>query len=685
MRSLSRFILRHRKLVIGFTALLCIISFFGMLTVDVDYDMANYLPDNSPTKKALEVIGTDTPNLRFYVPNVPLNEAIFVKEKILACEHILGCLWLDDASPIQGVPLETVPGDTLAPWYADGGALYQVTVDPSYYAQGFDNLKELYPDGIAAGNAANQARIISVSMDEIARIIPYILPIVIVILILATSNYFEPLLFLLAIGVAILLNEGSNYFLGKVSFVTRASSAVLQLAVSIDYAVFLLHRFAEYREKGYDNEKAMEEAMVQSASSIASSAMTTVFGFLALMLMEFKIGKDMGGVLAKGVFLSYLSVMILLPAVAISYTNLIDKTTHKPFMPSFTKFSKWVVKRAAPLAIILLILIPPAFLGQQNNVFIYGSGGMHAPDSEVKQQANKLDEMFGQSQQMLLLVKQGDMAKLNALSNELKDVDYISTVISYPNAVGLTMPPDIVPKDLLSNLRFDGYDRIILAANTNEEGPEAFRVVEQVRELTEKYYDKDYLLAGENVANIDMRNSITGDSMKVLLGGLLAIGVVLLINFRSLSIPLVLLTVIEGAVWINLSLPYFMGQDLNYIGYQIVSSVQLGATVDYGILLTQRYLEARRTMNKRDAAVFALSVSTGSILPPALILTSAGLLLGVVSSNGIISQMGTILGRGTALSAFMVLILLPHLLIIFDKLIQKTTYEGKEFLTDEKA
>ena len=356
-------------------------------------------------------------------------------------------------------------------------------------------------------------------------------------------------------------------------------------------------------------------------------------------------------------------------------------------MPSFTKckFSKWVVKRAAPLAIILLILIPPAFLGQQNNVFIYGSGGMHAPDSEVKQQANKLDEMFGQSQQMLLLVKQGDMAKLNALSNELKDVDYISTVISYPNAVGLTMPPDIVPKDLLSNLRFDGYDRIILAANTNEEGPEAFRVVEQVRELTEKYYDKDYLLAGENVANIDMRNSITGDSMKVLLGGLLAIGVVLLINFRSLSIPLVLLTVIEGAVWINLSLPYFMGQDLNYIGYQIVSSVQLGATVDYGILLTQRYLEARRTMNKRDAAVFALSVSTGSILPPALILTSAGLLLGVVSSNGIISQMGTILGRGTALSAFMVLILLPHLLIIFDKLIQKTTYEGKEFLTDEKA
>ncbi|MGI6739097.1 MAG: efflux RND transporter permease subunit [Christensenellales bacterium] len=685
MRSLSRFILRHRKLVIGLTALLCIISFFGMLTVDVDYDMANYLPDNSPTKKALEVIGTDTPNLRFYVPDVPLNEAIFVKEKILVCEHILGCLWLDDASPIQGVPLETVPSDTLAPWYADGGALYQVTVDPSYYAKGFDNLKELYPDSIAAGNAANQARIISVSMQEIARIIPYILPIVIVILIFATSNYFEPLLFLLAIGVAILLNEGSNYFFGKVSFVTRASSAVLQLAVSIDYAVFLLHRFAEYREKGYDNERAMEEAMVQSASSIASSAMTTVFGFLALMLMEFKIGKDMGGVLAKGVFLSYLSVMILLPAVAISYTNLIDKTTHKPFMPSFTKFSKWVVKRAAPLAIILLILIPPAFLGQQNNVFIYGSGGMHAPDSEVKQQANQLDEMFGQSQQMLLLVKQGDMAKVNALSNELKDVDYINAVISYPSAVGLTMPPEVLPKDLVSNLRSDGYDRIILAAATNEEGPEAFRVVEEVRELTKKYYGEDYLLAGENVANIDMRDSITGDSMKVLLGGLLAIGVVLLINFRSLSLPLVLLTVIEGAVWINLSLPYFMGQDLNYIGYQIVSSVQLGATVDYGILLTQRYLEARRTMNKRDAAVFALSVSTGSILPPALILTSAGLLLGVVSSNGIISQMGTILGIGTALSAFMVLILLPHLLIIFDKLIQKTTFGGKEFLTDEKA
>lgn len=678
MRKLSRAVIHHRRSIMLMTLLLCVVSVIGMIQVSVNYDMASYLPDDSPTAKALDMVGADSPNMKLYVPDVPLAQAPGVKAKLLQNPHVLGVLWLDDIFDIRGIPEEMIPAATLSPWYHEGGALFQVTIDPNNYVAGFNEVKALYPDSITAGNAANQARVISVSMAEIAKIIPYVLPIVLLILLVSTRHWFEPVLFLCAIGVAILINEGTNYFLGSVSFVTRASSAVLQLAVSIDYAVFLLHRFGEYREKGMNIEDAMVEAMVQSASSIAASAMTTVFGFLALMLMRFKIGQDMGLVLAKGVLISYLSVIIFLPAMAISCNKLIDKTAHRSLMPSFQRFSSLVVRYAAPLAVILLVLLVPAYLGQGENIFVYGSSGMHAESSPVKQEARKIEEMFGRSQQMLLMVPEGDLARVKALGDEIEKVPDVTAVVSYANSVGLGIPPEILPSDSLKQLRDKGYDRIIIAADTPEEGEQAFRVVEGVRALTEKFYGKDYYLAGENVANYDMRETILGDSDKVLWGGILSIGLVLLLTFRSLSIPLVLLLVIEGAIWINLSIPYFQGADLNYIGYQIVSSVQLGATVDYGILLTQRYLEARREMGKRDAARFALTVSTGSILPPAMILTAAGVLLGLVSTNGVISQMGMILGRGAAISAGMVLLMLPHVLIACDKLIQKTTLQSKE-------
>lgn len=678
MRKFSRLVIRRRKLIMGLTVLLCVVSLIGMMKVSVNYDMASYLPDDSPTTAALNMVGADSPNIKIYVPDTPLTQAPVVKEKLLQSPHVLDVLWLDDVFDLRGIPEEMIPEATLSPWYHQGGALFQATIDPGNYVLGFNEVKALYPDSITAGNAANQARVISVSMKEVAKIIPFVLPIVLLILFISTRHWFEPVLFLSAIGVAILINEGTNYFIGSVSFVTRASSAVLQLAVSIDYAVFLLHRFGEYREKGMGIEDAMVEAMVQSASSIAASAMTTVFGFLALMLMDFKIGQDMGSVLAKGVFISYLSVIIFLPAMAITFHKTIDRTAHRSFMPSFGRFSRIVVRYAAPLAVLLLVLLVPTYMGQGANTFMYGSSGMHAEASPVRQEALKIDEMFGRSQQMMLMVPQGDLARVKALGAEIEKVPDVTAVISYANSVGLGIPPEVLPGESLKQLRDKGYDRLIIAADTPEEGEQAFRVVESIRALTEEFYGKDYYFAGENVANYDMRDTIVGDSGKVLWGSILSIGLVLLLTFRSLTIPLVLLLVIEGAIWINLSIPYFQGADLNYIGYQIVSSVQLGATVDYGILLTQRYMEARREMDRKDAARFALTVSTGSILPPALILTAAGLLMGLVSTNGVISQLGLILGRGAAISAGMVLLVLPHVLIACDGLIRKTTLQRKE-------
>lgn len=678
MLSFSRFVLRKRKLIIWLTALLCAVSFFGMLRVRVNYDMSSYLPEDTPTVRALKAVGNDVPNMKVYLPGVTVQQAREAKKQLMACAHVRGVLWLDDVTDLRATPEETLDQDILSAWYRDGGALFQVTVDPDHYAAGFSAIKTLFPDSLTAGNAANQARVISVSMKEVGAIIPFVLPIVLLILLVSTRHYFEPVLFLLAIGVAILLNEGSNYFLGSVSFVTRSSAAVLQLAVSIDYAVFLLHRFAECREQGMDNETAMAEAMVRSASSIAASAMTTVFGFLALMLMGFRLGGDMGFVLAKGVLVSYLTVMFFLPAAAISMTGLIDRTAHRSFMPAFGRMSRIIVRHGAPVALILLVLLLPAYLGQKNNSFLYGSSGMHAETSPVKAEARTIDRLFGRSQQMLLMVPEGDLARVDALGKELQMLPEVTSVVSYPTMVGMGIPPDIVPEAQLKQLRSDGYDRIILYADVPEEGESAFRLVERIRETADRYYQEGSLLAGECAANLDIRDTILSDSGKVLWGGILSIGLILLLTFRSLTIPLVLLAVIEGAIWINLSLPYFQGIDMNYIGYQIVSSVQLGATVDYGILLTQRYLEARRRLDKKQAAQEALRVSTGSILPPALILTAAGLLLGFISTNGVISQMGLVLGRGAAISAGMVLVVLPHVLMAADTLIAHTTIKPKE-------
>lgn len=674
MDAFGVFVVKHRKAILVWTLILTLLGIFGVLFVPVTYDLAAFLPEDTMTVRALRLIDEkNSPNMQLMIPRLGIREALAAKEEIKSCPHVSAVLWLDDVIDVRGVPESMIDKETLGAWWREEGALFRVTVDQNAYAWGFDEIRAKFPDSIASGNAANQARIMSVSMQEIGKIIPYVLPVALVILFLATSHWLEPVLFLAAIGVAVCMNEGSNVMLGGISFVTRSSSAVLQLAVSIDYAVFLLHRFSELRRAGMGAEEAMAKAIARSASAIAASAMTTVFGFLALMLMKFKLGWDMGFVLAKGVMISYLSVMLFLPALAVTMIKFIDKTAHRPLMPAFNRFARAVVRFAAPLTAVFLLLLPLAFLGQRHNNFLYGSGGMHAPDSQVRREADEIERLFGRGRQMLLMVKEGAPARAEKLGKELALLPRVTSVTSYSSMVGSGVPDIVVPEKGLQSLRGNGFDRIILAADTDEEGEEAFLLVDRVRALAEKYYGDDWRLAGDSVANYDMKNVITADNVKVLLGGLLSIGLILLITFRSFSVPLVLLLCIEGAIWINLSLPYFMGDKLNYIGYQIVSSVQLGATVDYGILLTQRYLEARAGNDKRKAAGEALRGTAGSILPPAMILTMAGVLLGLVSSNGVISQMGYILGRGAALSAAVVLLVLPHILIWMDGLILKTT------------
>ncbi|MHB1315411.1 MAG: efflux RND transporter permease subunit [Christensenellales bacterium] len=667
----------HKKTVlILFSAIILLCLLLSSL-VQVNYRLSDYLPDEVPSTVAIKTMqehfDENIPNLLICMKDVSVAEALVFKEQIKALSGVEGVLWLDDAISIY-TPLEMADKDTVEAWYKDGNALFSVTVNKDQIANHVIAIREFVGSrGIIAGEAVNQTNIQNSTVNEVAKITLYVIPLVLIILLLSTGSWFEPVLFIITIGVAIIINEGTNAFLNNVSFVTRSTSAVLQLAVSMDYAVFLLHRFSRYRQEGMEIREAMSKAMAGSFSAIAASMMTTVIGFLVLVLMRFRIGADMGIVLAKGVLLSFLCVMILLPVLAVATAKIMDRTRHRPFLPSFHKFGRFVVRICVPLAIVVMILIIPGYLGQRNNQFVYGSSGMNSVESQAGRDAEEINGMFGESVQMVLLVPSGDIVNEADLCGKLENTAHVKSVISYTNLIGEQIPEDILSEDQLSQFRSDGFSRIILYVDTNDEGEEAFRTVEEVRAAANGYYPGNYYLVGQSVVNYDLKDTIVKDNHVVTIAVVLAIGLVLLLTFRSLSIPLVLLLVIEGATWLNLSIPYFTGDTLTFLGYQIISSVQLGATVDYGILFVQHYMDNRKTYTKREAVVKTVSETAASILTPASILTIAGLTLGLVSSNAIISQLGAVLGRGAALSAALVLLMLPGILLLCDGIIQKTT------------
>lgn len=684
---MANIILKHKRSILVIVIAIAVLSAVMILFVDINYDLTDFLPASVPSAMALKELentfSDEIPNLNVFLEGVSIPEALSAKERFKEISGILSVLWLDDAVDIYQ-PLSTLDDQMVSSWYRDEGALFLVSGDTELSTDVIDGIKDLFgEDTIMSGPLLNQATIQSLSTGEVSKIIFFVIPLVMIVLFISTSSWFEPVLFLITIAVAILINEGTNIFMKDISYVTQSTSAVLQLAVSMDYAVFLLHSFSGYRESGLEVEQAMKNAMRESTSAIAASAVTTVFGFLALTLMKFRLGPNMGLVLAKGILFSFLSVMLLLPILAVYTTKIMDKTHHRSFLPSFTGFSKLVMRICIPLALVFIILIVPSFLAQKNNSFIYGSSGINTEDSILAKNERKIEELFGQKQQMVIIVPDEDITKEERLTNELMELPLIDTIISYPMTVGSQIPLEFLSDKQLENFRAKGKSRIIAYANTTDEGQEAFGLVEQVRNISREIYGDDYHFLGQNVVNYDLKDTIVKDGPLVSGAAILAIGMVLLITFKSLSLPIILLLTIEGAVWINLGLPYFMGTDLNYIGFLIISSVQLGATVDYGILFASHYMKYRKTEGAKEAARMAVENTAASIITPASILAIACLILWTISSNGIISELGLMLGRGAVISAAMVLLFLPALLRIFDKTISKTTMKEKVKLEEE--
>ena len=648
--------------------------------VGVNYNFADYLPDDAPSTKALNIMEEEysqpIPNMRVVIYDVTIPEALDYKEKIENAEGVKEVTWLDDSIDIYQ-PLELADQDTTDTWYKNSDALFSVTVSSNEdeKAAAVEAIREIIGDNNAmSGTAVTDVLSPVHTSQEIQKIILIALPIIFVILLLTTTSWFEPVLFMVTIGVAIMLNRGTNLMFGEISFVTNAAGSVLQLAVSMDYSIFLLHRFAENRQDGKPVQEAMIAAVKQSMGSVLSSGLTTVTGFAALILMRFKIGPDMGYVMAKAIVFSLICVLCFLPALAISTYKLIDKTRHRPFYPAFSKFAKGVLKVRIPALTIAVLIAIPCFIAQGRNDFIYGSSRVYSTEeTQMGRDLLAVEDEYGASNPLVIMVPKGDISKEAQLNDALKSNSDVISVISYVNTVGASIPENFVPEEALSQLYSEHYSRFVVTLDTEEIEDGWADKIDRVREICEEYYGDEVLIAGDLASTEDLKDTITVDNTRVNILAILFVFVILVVNFKSITLPIILTLVIELSIWINLSVPYFQSTTLHYIGYLIISSVQLGATIDYAILLTGRYLEERKTKTRREAAAESIRACVLSLFTSAIILTIAGFVLGAVSTNLVLSQLGTLVGRGAVISFILVLFALPALLMIFDRVIEKTT------------
>lgn len=681
MQQLAVWITARKRLIVIIFSVLIVLSVFGFLQVSVNYDMASYLPQDTESTKAIrimqEAFDSELPNLQVMVPVSDIGEALTVKKQLADFSFVRDVLWLDDQMNVL-MPLDLQNEDVVQSFYADDRAMYTVTI--SSEVQASDAVAELrawLPErGAMSGHLVDMASAQDAVKSEVATVLIVALPLVLLILFVSSTSWLNPLLFLLTIGIGVLLNFGTNLILGDVSFITQSVAGILQMAVTMDYMIYLLHRFEDYRGPGIRDEEAMQKAIVKSLPAIAASALTTFFGFLALIFMRFGIGSNLGIVLAKGVVLSFVTVTVLLPVLVLLLIRPLDKLNHKNIWPSFQRFGRLAARVGPFIVIFALLAAYPAFSASRRNSFMYGMGAYPEGSVEASDQA-EIRSRFGRHEQMVLLVPRANLDIQAQLVDDLNELPAITSVIDYSSMVGRGIPEDFLPEAERRLLISDEFSRLILVADVPAESDETFQLAEQIRELTAHHFPENSYLAGSSFSLVDMRDTIQRDDLIVNGLAILAVALVILFTFKSFLLPLLLVLAIELSIWINLAIPYLQGLPISYIGYLIISTVQLGATVDYAIFLTQSYLDERRQKPKWEAAAAAAGQTARSVIPPALILAGAGFSLSIVSSITIVSELGLVLGRGALISLFMVLFVVPSALAFCDRLIDPLTFSKK--------
>lgn len=677
MRKFYQAIVNNPKKILVCFLLMAVIGAVLRGMVGVNYDMTDYLPEDTASTVSLEVLEEEfeggIPSARVMVKNVTIPEALEYKEKILTCEGVTDVTWLDDAADILQ-PIETMDTDTVETYYKDNAALFSVVIEDGKQVEAVDAIRNIVgEDNALTGDAVSTAAATTGTVAEINLITVIAIVFVFVVLVITTTSWIEPVLVMLGLGIAVMINSGSNLIFGEISFVTNAAGTILQIAVSLDYSVFLIHRFEECLKENPNPKEAMVDALCKSTSSILSSGLTTVIGFLALVFMQFRIGPDLGLALAKGVAISLITVFTFMPVLILVTQKWLIKTRHRKFLPSFRSFGKLIYRVMVPLVCVFVVLIVPSYLASNANEFYYGSSQIYGGTTQYGQDTAAIEELYGKSNTYVAMVPRGDLATEQELSDALHDIPQVKSTLSYVDTVGAEIPMEYLDADIVSQLVSENYSRFVITVDADYEGEETFTLVETIRDTVNSYYPDSYYLAGTGVSTYDLMDTITVDTVKVNLIAIGAVFVVLLLTMKSISLPIILVLAIETAIWINVAIPYFQGSVVFYISYLIISSIQLGATVDYAILFTERYTEFRTQMGKKQTVVETVAAVMPSVITSGSVLAVVGYLLGYISSHGILSQLGIFVGRGSLLSLAIVLFVLPGLLYLLDGVIQRTT------------
>ena len=693
MERFFRGVLRHRMLVITIFVILTCLSVACIPQVKIDANMSDYLPTSAKSSQDLSdmkaIYGNDITNARIYVTGISQVDAASFDEQLKNQPGVTSVTWLGDEVDLDK-PIEVANADTVKEWYDGDGYLYQCVFTSDVDQAEIDSIRSMAQalpgaqtvaiDGSAVSDAANMATI----NTDMAKIMTIAVIVVFVMVLLNTTSYLHPVVMLLTIGVAIALNMGTNIFRGTISSITQLVASVLQLAVSMDYSIVLLTNFGRYREKTDSQFEAMVMAMTKSFPVILSSAAVTFFGFLSLAAMQFLIGADMGIALAKGIVCSFFSITLFMPCLLYNMRNAVEKTSHAPFFKSFNRMAKVCRAGAVPALIIAIVLAVPALRASGAVSFTYGSAANIAQDSQVKIDGDIIDQAFGESQTWAIMVPEGNWAEENALVDELKALPTTKSVLSYSTIAGSALPHELADESQIKQLLNGGWSRIVLTSNIPDESKSAFDLVTTVRNLCQEHYGDNYKLVGNAVSYSDIKSVTTTDNTTVKMASILAIGAVLLVMFKSISIPIILVSAIEVSIWINEAVPYFTGDTINFVAFLVIDAVQLGAAVDYAIIFTEEYLARRKRMNKKDAAFQSVEKTAQPIITSSSILILACIGITVAVSSPMIQQVGELIARGAFISVVEIFFVLPLLFQLLDGFVRHTSYkigfyqEGKE-------
>ncbi len=682
MKSLFERAIRKKKIVIIIFACAAAVCAFLMLGVGQNYDMSKYLPNHSDSKKGIDILQTEysyNGSALMMLEKKSIVQVLEAKEKLEAIDGVKTVVWLDDVADLKQ-PVELIDEEVRNNYYNEGSALLQIVFTQDDYSDqtrgAIDEIKSVFGDDALLSGSAMDAYVNVNSINgNIMTSVAIALGIVLIILFLTTNSVAEVILFLITIGVAILLNMGTNVLFGEISYMTFASAAILQLAVSMDYSIFLLHRFGYERQTESDPGIAMGRAVRASFSSIMASGATTLVGFLALVFMSYTLGADMGLVLAKGIVFSLLSVLLLLPVLAVLSVKLIDKTKHKAMLPSLKKVQHLLGGKVKYLVVGVLIVVSVlTFLAQSKNEFMYSSSNIG--DAKQSEANEKIQDTFGESNNFVVIVPRGDESGEYDMVRDIGKLDTVKSVQGLYAFIDPATPQEIVPDYLRNEFLSDKYSRYIVEVDTPIESPTAMDAVEQIRSAAASHFD-DASVTGPSPVIYDIAQATSGDFSLVTWLSIAFVGIIILVTFRSVTIPVILLFIIETSIWINMSVPYFEGSPMIFIGYMIISSVQLGATIDYAILMTNYYQEGRLTMDKRNAADYAVGKAGPSIMVSAFVLSVGGFVIAGTFTQQAMAQLGTLIGRGALLSGFLTIFVLPQLLLTLDGVIKRTTLKAK--------